>query len=105
MIVLASSQMLTNGPAVIPPAANIHGFGSLFGVAVYAFMCHHSLPALVTPMSSKSGVYAKLFCIYLLVLCFYLTLSLTGSFAFAHVQVRFKNYFVIFLVQFLVLTA
>ncbi|KHJ98886.1 transmembrane amino acid transporter protein [Oesophagostomum dentatum] len=86
MIVLASSQMLTNGPAVIPPAANIHGFGSLFGVAVYAFMCHHSLPALVTPMSSKSGVYAKLFCIYLLVLCFYLTLSLTGSFAFAHVQ-------------------
>lgn len=50
MIFLASAQMIANGAATTPPAANIHGFGSLFGVAVYAFMCHHSLPSLVTPM-------------------------------------------------------
>lgn len=50
MIFLASAQMAANGAATIPPAANIHGFGSLFGVAVYAFMCHHSLPSLITPM-------------------------------------------------------
>ncbi|EPB80463.1 hypothetical protein ANCCEY_00360 [Ancylostoma ceylanicum] len=87
MILLASAQMMANGAATIPPAANVHGFGSLFGVAVYAFMCHHSIPSLVTPMSSKSGVFGKLCCVYLLVLCFYFTLSLTGSFAFTHVQV------------------
>ncbi|KAK6759793.1 hypothetical protein RB195_021392 [Necator americanus] len=86
MIFLASAQIVSNGAATIPPAANIHGFGSLFGVAVYAFMCHHSIPSLVTPMSSKSGIFGKLSCVYLLVLCFYFTLSLTGSFAFAHVQ-------------------
>ncbi|EYC01958.1 hypothetical protein Y032_0103g3561 [Ancylostoma ceylanicum] len=86
MILLASAQMMANGAATIPPAANVHGFGSLFGVAVYAFMCHHSIPSLVTPMSSKSGVFGKLCCVYLLVLCFYFTLSLTGSFAFTHVQ-------------------
>uniref|UniRef100_A0A8L8KLS5 Aa_trans domain-containing protein n=1 Tax=Heligmosomoides polygyrus TaxID=6339 RepID=A0A8L8KLS5_HELPZ len=86
MIFLASAQMAANGAATIPPAANIHGFGSLFGVAVYAFMCHHSLPSLITPMSSKSGVFTKLSFVYLLVLTFYFTLSLTGSFAFAHVQ-------------------
>ncbi|VDK84434.1 unnamed protein product, partial [Cylicostephanus goldi] len=86
MIFLASAQMLANGTAGNPPAANIHGFGSLFGVAVYAFMCHHSIPSLITPMSSKSGIYGKLFCVYLLILSFYFTLSVTGSFAFAHVQ-------------------
>ncbi|VDL76443.1 unnamed protein product [Nippostrongylus brasiliensis] len=86
MIVLASTQMIANGAATTPPVANIHGFGSLFGVAVYAFMCHHSIPSLVTPMSSKSGVFMKLSLVYLLVLSFYFTLSLTGSFAFVHVQ-------------------
>ncbi|KIH59754.1 hypothetical protein ANCDUO_10004 [Ancylostoma duodenale] len=53
MILLASTQMMANGAATIPPAANIHGFGSLFGVAVYAFMCHHSIPSLVTPMRAS----------------------------------------------------
>ncbi|VDM60090.1 unnamed protein product [Angiostrongylus costaricensis] len=86
MIVLASAQMITNGVPGTPPAVNVHGFGSLFGVAVYAFMCHHSLPSLITPMSSKSGVFAKLLCVYVLVISFYFTLSLTGSFAFANVQ-------------------
>ncbi|KJH46922.1 hypothetical protein DICVIV_07002 [Dictyocaulus viviparus] len=86
MIFLASAQMTTNGIAAIPRAVNVHGFGSLFGVAVYAFMCHHSLPSLITPMSSKSGVFAKLSCVYLLIIAFYFTLSLTGSFAFAQIQ-------------------
>ncbi|ETN75248.1 hypothetical protein NECAME_00659, partial [Necator americanus] len=83
---LQLATTLSRWSATIPPAANIHGFGSLFGVAVYAFMCHHSIPSLVTPMSSKSGIFGKLSCVYLLVLCFYFTLSLTGSFAFAYVQ-------------------
>ncbi|KAJ1362565.1 hypothetical protein KIN20_022166 [Parelaphostrongylus tenuis] len=86
MIVLASAQIMTNGIAGNPPTVNVHGFGSLFGVAVYAFMCHHSLPSLITPMSSKSRVFMKLFCVYVLVISFYFTLSLTGSFAFAKVQ-------------------
>ncbi|KAE9419383.1 hypothetical protein Angca_003341, partial [Angiostrongylus cantonensis] len=86
MIVLASAQMITNGVPGTPPTVNVHGFGSLFGVAVYAFMCHHSLPSLVTPMSFKSGIFAKILCVYVLVISFYFTLSLTGSFAFANVQ-------------------
>ncbi|KAK5979629.1 Transmembrane protein [Trichostrongylus colubriformis] len=86
MIVLAVAQIITSGPSGTPPAANIHGFGSLFGVTVYAFMCHHSLPALVTPMKTKSLLFFKLSGVFLLVLAFYFTLSITGSFAFSHVQ-------------------
>uniref|UniRef100_A0A7I4Z296 Aa_trans domain-containing protein n=1 Tax=Haemonchus contortus TaxID=6289 RepID=A0A7I4Z296_HAECO len=86
MIALATAQMVSSGAAVTPTPVNIHGFGSLFGTAVYAFMCHHSIPALITPMRSKTGLFFKLSGIYLLVLAFYFTLSITGAFAFAHVQ-------------------
>lgn len=50
MIVLASFQLAQKGCQANPPSANIHNFGSFFGVSVYAFMCHHSLPGLVLPM-------------------------------------------------------
>lgn len=50
MIILASIQLLQKGPQANPPSVNVHGFGSFFGVAVYAFMCHHSIPGLVSPM-------------------------------------------------------
>lgn len=50
MISLATMQLSSDGAAAHPPAYNFHGFGSLFGCAVYAFMCHHSIPSLITPM-------------------------------------------------------
>ncbi|CAB3400032.1 unnamed protein product [Caenorhabditis bovis] len=86
MIVLASMQLINDGAEGKPPVANVHGFGSLFGVAVYAFMCHHSLPSLVTPMGSKNRIFGLIGLVYLLVGAFYFTLSLTGAFAFEHVQ-------------------
>ncbi|CAI5455310.1 unnamed protein product [Caenorhabditis angaria] len=86
MISLASLQLLSNGPAAHPPASNFHGFGSLFGCAVYAFMCHHSIPSLITPMESKDRVFGKIAVVYGIVGAFYFTLSLTGAFAFEHVQ-------------------
>ncbi|KHJ98887.1 transmembrane amino acid transporter protein [Oesophagostomum dentatum] len=82
MIILAIVQVSKDGPAKIPPAVDMHGFGSLFGVTVYAFMCHHSIPSLVTPMSSKSRVFIKIFLVYVMVFSFYVLLSMTGSFAF-----------------------
>lgn len=66
MIILASLQLLKDGPGASPTAININGFGSLFGVSgslnslfwlkfdecflVYSFMCHHSIPGLVSPI-------------------------------------------------------
>ncbi|ETN75245.1 hypothetical protein NECAME_00656 [Necator americanus] len=94
MIILAIVQISNEGPARVPPAVDIHGFGSLFGVTVYSFMCHHSIPSLVTPMSSKSHVFCRLLFVYLMVMSFYLTLSMTGSFAFVEVlDVYTLNFF------------
>jgi amino acid permease len=82
MIVMALIQLGDSGAQASPPAANFHGFGSLFGVAVYAFMCHHSIPGLVTPVRDKSFFNYKLTSVYAVIFLFYCTLSITGSFAF-----------------------
>uniref|UniRef100_A0A7E4VV90 Aa_trans domain-containing protein n=1 Tax=Panagrellus redivivus TaxID=6233 RepID=A0A7E4VV90_PANRE len=86
MIALASIQLIQKGPEARPPAANIHGFGSLFGVAIYAFMCHHSIPGLLTPIRNKNNFNYKLIGVYVVIFAFYCTLSITGSFAFHTVQ-------------------
>ncbi|ULT80962.1 hypothetical protein L3Y34_011078 [Caenorhabditis briggsae] len=86
MISLATMQLSSQGAAAHPPAYNFHGFGSLFGCAVYAFMCHHSIPSLITPMRTKENVFGKIAVVYGIVGVFYFTLSLTGAFAFEHVQ-------------------
>ncbi|CAA97776.2 Transmembrane protein 104 homolog [Caenorhabditis elegans] len=86
MISLATMQLSSDGAAAHPPAYNFHGFGSLFGCAVYAFMCHHSIPSLITPMRTKDNVFGKIALVYGVVGVFYFTLSLTGAFAFEHVQ-------------------
>ncbi|VDK52028.1 unnamed protein product [Anisakis simplex] len=85
MIVLACLQLAKEGSPRIPQTYNIHGFGSLFGTTVYAFMCHHSLPSIVTPMKSKSHIFIYLGLVYALVLAFYLALAVSGTFAFEHI--------------------
>uniref|UniRef100_A0A915CZZ7 Amino acid transporter transmembrane domain-containing protein n=1 Tax=Ditylenchus dipsaci TaxID=166011 RepID=A0A915CZZ7_9BILA len=86
MIALASIQLIQKGPQAAPPAVELRGFGSLFGVAVYAFMCHHSIPGLITPMRNKQFVNYRLIFVYATIFLFYCTLSITGSFAFPVVQ-------------------
>jgi hypothetical protein len=69
-------------------------FGQLYGVIVYAFMCHHSLPGVITPMRYMIIVYSRIFyricsrrkqnvhylllTVFLLICGFYMALALTG---------------------------
>ncbi|MFH4981243.1 hypothetical protein AB6A40_007952 [Gnathostoma spinigerum] len=85
MIFLASFHLARDGPQIIPPLASLSGFAPVFGTTVYAFMCHHSLPGLITPMRRKSGLMLGLVFVYLLVVSFYLAISVSGSFAFRNV--------------------
>lgn len=65
-----------------PVPARLSGIPALFGSCIYSFMCHHSLPGLLTPIRSKSKLDTALAADYFLVLFFYLILALTGVFAF-----------------------
>ena len=83
MIVLAVIRLAKKDIEGHPAAADISGMPNLFGVCVYSFMCHHSLPSLVTPIRDKSKIFKLLAIDYFLILLFYALLSFTGIFAFS----------------------
>lgn len=86
MIITAIRDLIVDGAKGHPQAADITGVPELFGACVYSFMCHHSLPALVSPIADKSRLFGLLALDYLLIAVFYLLLALTGVFAFAQVS-------------------
>ncbi|CAB3370906.1 Hypothetical predicted protein [Cloeon dipterum] len=86
MISIASAVLIKDGVQGHPPLATLSGLPALFGACVYSFMCHHSLPGLITPIKDKNRLYSSLLADYLLVVSFYLLLALTGVFAFNHLE-------------------
>lgn len=82
MIVLCAIALIGGRGQGHPPMAAFGGLPSLFGVCVYSFMCHHSLPSLVTPWRDKRHLFSLLAADYLLILGFYTLLSFTGIFTF-----------------------
>lgn len=86
MISIAVHRLFINGNEGNPPAANINGIPALFGACIYSFMCHHSLPSLITPIKNKKQIKSLLSLDYLLICCFYIFLALTGAFAFANLN-------------------
>jgi len=85
MVVLATLR-ISNMPPAQPPSSRISGLPNLFGVCVYSFMCHHSLPGLVTPISNKKWLYSMMLGDYVLILSFYFLLAFTGIFAFTDIN-------------------
>ena len=84
MIVLACLRLANRSSDELghPPVADLSGIPNLFGACIYSFMCHHSLPSLVTPISPKRHIYRLFTSDYIIVAGFYLLLSFTGIFAF-----------------------
>jgi len=68
-----------------PPVSDFSTAPTVFGVSVYAFMCHHSIPSLVSPIKNRSAISTIMASDYILIALFYLALSYTGIFAFPSV--------------------
>ncbi|XP_048969877.1 transmembrane protein 104 isoform X1 [Canis lupus dingo] len=82
MIVLALVRIGHGHREGHPPLADLSGVRNLFGVCVYSFMCQHSLPSLITPVSSKRHLTRLVFLDYVLILSFYGLLCFTAIFCF-----------------------
>ena len=65
-----------------PKAVNLASIPKLFGICIYSFMCHHSVPSIITPIKQKRNLITGLIIDYGLVLCLYLLISMTSIFAF-----------------------
>ncbi|XP_005093838.1 transmembrane protein 104 [Aplysia californica] len=86
MIILTSIQLGQGKGKGNPVVADIAGVPNLFGVCVYSFMCHHSLPSLITPIKNKSRLLPVLAGNYFIILLFYILLSFTAVFAFKNIN-------------------
>lgn len=86
MIAIATKMLITDGPKGHPTAVQFTGLPSLFGACVYSFMCHHSLPSLLTPIRDKRSLGKLLSYDYFLIATFYILLAMTGIFAFVHLE-------------------
>jgi amino acid permease len=85
MISLAFRKVLDNERKHTPAEVqyvNVAGVPNFFGVCIYAFMCHHSLPSIITPMRNKESYKTVFTLVYSCIMVFYLLLSYTGVFAF-----------------------
>lgn len=55
---------------------------ALFGTAIYAFMCHHSLPGIVAPMMNKRGVARILAIDFVIIALVYIVVGVLAVIAF-----------------------
>jgi len=86
MIILTIIRLSKGGGEGRPPVVEPNGMTNLFGISVYAFMCHHSLPQLATPIRRKSAIYRLFALDYLFILLFYILICFTAVFTFADIQ-------------------
>jgi len=86
MIILTIVRLSKGDGKGHPPVVQLDGLTNLFGACVYAFMCHHSLPQLATPIRNKSAIYRFFGLDYLLILIFYVLICFTAVFTFANIE-------------------
>lgn len=86
MVTLATVKLIKHGQQGHPKLINLIEVPALAGSSVYSFMCHHSIPGLIAPMSDKRFIMKKVSLDFFLIFGFYLLLALTGSFAFQSLE-------------------
>ncbi|RWS15755.1 transmembrane protein 104-like protein [Dinothrombium tinctorium] len=82
MIVLTSIALIKQRGEGRPSLTNASGIPAFFGVAVFSFISHHSLPSIITPIKRKRYLFTFAFIDYLIILGFYLLVSFTAIFTF-----------------------
>lgn len=68
------------------PAANFIGIPQLIGASIYAFMCHHSIPSVISPIKNKKKILLKVAANFLFIYSLYICLCMSGVFAFPKVD-------------------
>jgi len=87
MVILATMRMISptkeHGNS---PVANFVAVPQLIGASIYAFMCHHSIPSVISPIKNKNKILLKVAANFLFIYVLYMCLCMTGIFAFPKVD-------------------
>lgn len=87
MVVLATMRLISSTKEHgNPPAANFSTMPQLIGASIYAFMFHHSIPSVISPIKNKNKILLKVAANFLFIYSLYMCLCLTGVFAFPKVN-------------------
>jgi len=87
MVVLATLRLISpTQKHGYTPASNFIAMPQLIGASIYAFMCHHSIPSVISPIKNKNNILLKVAANFLLVYTLYMCLCMTGVFAFPRVN-------------------
>ncbi|KAL4119671.1 hypothetical protein QTP88_012463 [Uroleucon formosanum] len=87
MVVLATIRLISpTQKHGYTPASNLIAMPQLMGASIYAFMCHHSIPSVISPIKNKNNILLKVAANFLLVYTLYMCLCMTGVFAFPKVN-------------------
>ncbi|CAF2686674.1 unnamed protein product [Rotaria sp. Silwood2] len=79
---LAKRSSSESSNPIHPPIFHFRSLPRLFGICVYSFMCHHSIPSIIAPIRSKNKLKSLFAYDYICISLFYLLLSLTAIFTF-----------------------
>ncbi|CAM4927251.1 unnamed protein product [Rotaria socialis] len=83
IIHLAKRSSSQHPDPIRPVIFHFRSLPPLFGICVYSFMCHHSIPSIISPIRSKNKLSYLFAYDYICITLFYLLLSLTAVFTFA----------------------
>lgn len=87
MVVLATIRLISPSQEHgYTPSANFISMPQLIGASIYAFMCHHSIPSVISPIKNKNKILLKVAANFFLVYTLYMCLCMTGVFAFPKVN-------------------
>jgi len=87
MVILATMRLISpTQEHGNPSSANFFAIPQLIGASIYAFMCHHSIPSVISPIKNKTRILLKVAVNFLFVYVLYMCLCVTGIFAFPNVN-------------------
>ncbi|ETV98670.1 hypothetical protein, variant [Aphanomyces invadans] len=68
--------------------SNLGYLPNVFGICIYSFMCHHSLPGIIAPISKKRAVRSIFLGAFIAVFVLYIVLSFSATFRYLpeHIQ-------------------
>ena len=90
IVILLAIQGIRDGDVSPEPPVLVDfaALPTLFGVTIYSFMCHHSIPSLVMPITVKANLSRLFGKVFIFIVCLYLVVGFTATMRFGRDEIQ-----------------